>query len=154
MIAEGLLWFDDDPRRPLAEKIANAIARYGERTGWQATVCEAHPTQVDAFNADMARAAMLAARRRAPKTPAPPAVTLPAKLRVMPNTSLRPNYFLIGVEAGERPRKAVPQPTAAAAQRKQRRAEAGDSASVSPAAPPATAPARDRSHKERRAKAS
>jgi hypothetical protein len=106
MIAEGLLWFDDDARRPLVEKIANAIERYAERTGWRATVCEAHPTQVDAYQAEMTRAAQAAARKRPSAKAAPPAVTLPPKLRVKPNTAMLPNCFLIGIEAGETPRHA------------------------------------------------
>lgn len=122
MITEGLLWFDDDPRRPLLEKIANAVERYSERTGWQPTVCEAYPAQVETFNADLARAAATPARRRASatsasstksgarlsaKASAKPTVELPPKLRVVANTAMRPNHFLIGIEAGERPRKAV-----------------------------------------------
>lgn len=124
MIAEGLLWFDDDSRRPLIEKIANAVERYSERTGWQATVCEAHPTQVELFNAERERAAAAAARRRAPsaKQGAAPAIQLPERLRVTPNVAIRPNCFFIGIEAGERPRKAPAQPTAHAASRKASRA--------------------------------
>lgn len=110
MIAEGLLWFDDDPRRPLMEKIVSAVERYSERTGWRPTVCEAHPAQVETFNADLARAAAVAARKRVPKAGAKagkaPAVQLPPTLRVTPSAAMRPNYFLIGIEAGERPRAA------------------------------------------------
>jgi hypothetical protein len=43
MIAEGLLWFDDDPRRPFSAKMAEAARRFSERTGWIPTACEAHP---------------------------------------------------------------------------------------------------------------
>lgn len=134
MLTEGLLWFDDEPRRPLSEKIADAIARYSERTGWQPTVCEMHPIQVEAFNAEVNRAATATARRRAPegesaakrpaKPGAAPAVTLPSKLRVTPNASLRPNYFFIGIEAGERPRKAVSQSASATPRKAGRRAAA------------------------------
>lgn len=156
MIAEGLLWFDDDPRRPLQEKIANAIERYSERTGWLPTVCETHPAQAESFLATLARnasatAAPAATRRRATtdatatQTPAPstasskrqakanaaPLVTLPPKLRVMPNASLRPNYFLIGVEPGEKPRKAPSQPVGLA-RRKARRSPAAASAPTAP----------------------
>jgi hypothetical protein len=119
MIAEGLLWFDDDARRPLVEKIANAIERYAERTGWRATVCEAHPTQVDAYQAEMTRAAQAAARKRPSTKAAPPTVTLPPKLRVKPNTAMLPNCFLIGIEAGETPRRA---PSATASHSAARRA--------------------------------
>ena len=105
MIAEGLLWFDDDTHRPLLLKIADAIERYGERTGWRATVCEANATQAEAALAEIARAEN-PARRRSPAK-AGPTLSLPARLRIRPNPSLRPNYFLVGVEAGERPHKAA-----------------------------------------------
>lgn len=124
MIAEGLLWFDDDPRRPVAEKIAGAVERYSERTGWRPTVCEAHPTQVDVFNADRARAEAAAQRRRSSKAKAAPSVELPANLRITASPSMRPNYFLIGIAAGERPRKAAAQPSPQSAARKAKRAAA------------------------------
>lgn len=153
MIAEGLLWFDDDPRRPLREKIAAAIARYSERTGWQPTVCETHPAQAESFNAELARTAAKATnaattRRRAPQTQAmaattsraakanaAPAVTLPPKLRVMPNAALRPGYFLVGMEPGERPHKAVSQQTGAA----RRKSPSEHVATPEPPAPPTRA---------------
>lgn len=106
MITEGLLWFDDDTRRPLLGKIADAVERYGERTGWRATVCEAHPAQAEAALAEIARAAS-PTRRRAPARTSAALINLPPHLRIRPNPSLRPNNFLVGVEAGERPRKAA-----------------------------------------------
>lgn len=133
MIAEGLLWFDDDARRPLIEKIANAIERYAERTGWRATVCEAHPTQVDAYQAEMTRAAQLAARKRPAAKAAAPTVTLPPKLRVKPNPAMLPNCFLIGIEAGETPRRA---PSAGGSHSASRRASRTKGArAVAPATP-------------------
>lgn len=124
MIAEGLLWFDDDPRRPLAAKIASAVERYSERTGWAPTLCETHPSLVEQFThereiaaAKAERASRSAARRRKVEASAKPrargaqagseAPALPARLRVTPNSTLRPNYFLVGVEAGARPRVAA-----------------------------------------------
>lgn len=117
MLAEGLLWFDDDPRRPLQVKIADAITRYSERTGWQPTVCETHPALVEMLNAEMARASTA---KRPPKASATPIPPLPPRLRVLPNAALRPNYFLIGIAEGERPRKAVSQPTSATRRRSPR----------------------------------
>lgn len=129
MLTEGLLWFDDDQRHPLSEKIADAIARYSERTGWQPSVCEMHPAQVEAFNAEVARAAT----KRPTKSGAAPMVTLPPKLRVMPNAALRPNYFLIGIAAGERPRKAVSQPASATPRKAKRPVAAAPAATSAPA---------------------
>lgn len=139
MIAEGLLWFDDDPRRPLVEKIAHAVERYAERTGWRATVCEAHPVLVEAYRAEAARAANATARRRPAAKPAAPAVTLPPRLRVAPNASMQPNCFLIGIEAGETPRRA-PAPVSGhlAARRARAKAERSDKREA-PAAPAGSA---------------
>ena len=157
MIAEGLLWFDDDPRRPLQEKIANAIERYSERTGWLPTVCETNPAQAESFlathalNASAATAAPTR-RRASAATPATatapsrrqtkaatPVVALPPKLRVTPNATLRPNYFLVGAEPGERLRKA-PSQSASSSQRKARRAPATASAASEPAVPSSQPP--------------
>lgn len=111
MIAEGLLWFDDDSKRPVTEKIAYAVERYSERTGWRPTVCETNPTQVETYNAEVERATNPTATRRASKAPAAPTIELPAGMRVVANSTMRPNCFLIGIAVGERPRKATP-PTA------------------------------------------
>ncbi len=111
MIAEGLLWFDDDSKRPVTEKIAYAVERYSERTGWRPTVCETNPSQVETYNAEVERAANPTASKRASKAQAAPAVELPAGMRVIANVAMRPNCFLIGIAAGERPRKAPAQTT-------------------------------------------
>lgn len=36
---EGLLWFDSDPRRKLADKVSQAATRYQVRFGRRPTVC-------------------------------------------------------------------------------------------------------------------
>jgi hypothetical protein len=36
---EGLLWFDNDPRRKLADKIGQAATRYQVKFGRRPTVC-------------------------------------------------------------------------------------------------------------------
>ena len=43
MIQEGLLWFDDSPTRAIADKIANAVARYRQKYGHEPDVCYVHP---------------------------------------------------------------------------------------------------------------
>ena len=80
MLKAGLLWFDDDARRPLAQKIADAVARYQERLGERPSVCQVNPGQ----------AATLATGKGAPPQP----------LLLVPDATLRPNYFLVGVDSG------------------------------------------------------
>lgn len=36
---QGLLWFDNDPKRKLADKIVQAVARYTAKFGRNPTVC-------------------------------------------------------------------------------------------------------------------
>jgi hypothetical protein len=102
MIAEGLLWFDDDPRRPFSAKMAEAARRYSERTGWQPTSCEAHPDTL-ALRVTAAHKV----RGKAAKAAAQPEADMP-HLSITPNPTLRPNYILVGVEAGKTPRRARP----------------------------------------------
>ena len=71
---EGLLWFDNDPKRKLADKVKQAATRYQRRLHSKPTVCylnvaefEGQPEQVDGIN-----------------------------LKSAPN--IRPHYFWIGVE--------------------------------------------------------
>ena len=44
---EGLLWFDDNPSRTLAEKIASAARRYRQKFGATPNVCFVHPSAAD-----------------------------------------------------------------------------------------------------------
>jgi len=41
---EGLLWYDDDPGRDLAEKIGRAARRYRKKFGASPDVCYVHPS--------------------------------------------------------------------------------------------------------------
>jgi len=40
----GLLWYDDDPKHSLAQKIARAAARYRQKHGEVPDVCFVHPS--------------------------------------------------------------------------------------------------------------
>jgi hypothetical protein len=92
MIATGLLWYDDDLRRPLAAKIAEAAERYRERVGVEPTTCQLHPSQLAA--AQPAPTTGRGSRRKTAEIPVP-------GLRLIPDEHLRPNYFLVGIESGE-----------------------------------------------------
>lgn len=41
---EGLLWYDDNPKRDLAEKIAPAARRYRHKFGAPPNTCFVHPS--------------------------------------------------------------------------------------------------------------
>ncbi len=46
MIQEGLLWYDDDPGRSIADKVSRAVQRYQQKHGHAPDVCYVHPGQV------------------------------------------------------------------------------------------------------------
>jgi hypothetical protein len=46
MMKEGLLWFDDDPGRDLAQKISRAAQRYQQKFGRRPNVCYVHPSLI------------------------------------------------------------------------------------------------------------
>ena len=106
MIAEGLLWLDDDPRRPFSAKMAEAARRFSERTGWAPTACEAHPQTLGQRGAPAPATTRSGRSSRGKAAPAPEEDTGAPRLRVTANPSLRPNYILVGIEAGEKPRRA------------------------------------------------
>src|SRR5260370_39233843 len=80
MLASGLLWFDDDSRRPILVKVADAVARYRERLSHEPTVCYVNPSQ-----------AALPATPKASRDTTPP-------VRLVPDASVRPHYFLVADE--------------------------------------------------------
>ena len=46
MIQEGMLWYDDDPGRGVADKIVRATARYEQKYGHSPDVCYVNPSAI------------------------------------------------------------------------------------------------------------
>lgn len=92
MVMAGLLWYDDDMRRPLATKILEAVERYRERVGFEPTVCQLSPEQLTALAASTSSHG---------KRPRNPAIELPRTLRLEPDEHLHPNYFMLGMGEGD-----------------------------------------------------
>lgn len=71
---EGLLWFDNDPNRKLADKVGRAATRYQTRFGRRPTTCylshKDFDGQVDKING----------------------------IQLKPALDVRPNHFWVGVE--------------------------------------------------------
>ena len=42
-MTEGMLWYDDDPRRKLTEKVSRAAKRYRQKYGASPSICYVHP---------------------------------------------------------------------------------------------------------------
>src|SRR5260370_31285439 len=101
MMISGILWYDDDTHRPLAEKIAEAAQRYRERIGYEPTTCELNAAQAAAPRPAKAGA------RRAARTNANVLTAQPPALRLVPTEHLRPNYFFVGVSEGERLKRPI-----------------------------------------------
>jgi hypothetical protein len=74
MLKMGLLWFDDNPKRPLAEKLDEAAERYQERFDKWPTLVHLNPTQAEGLSVKYKR------------------------LRVFGDEHLRRNYFIVGVD--------------------------------------------------------
>ena len=47
MLKEGLLWFDDDPGRDLAQKVGRAARHYRQKFGRKPNVCYVHPSLLE-----------------------------------------------------------------------------------------------------------
>jgi len=74
----GLLWFDDDPRRDLATKIAEAAQRYQQKFGVAPDTCYVNPRAV-------AEQEQVVAWQGRP-------------LRVIPSGHILAHHFWVGVE--------------------------------------------------------
>jgi hypothetical protein len=44
---EGLLWFDNDPKRDLAAKVGRAVKHYRHKFGRVPNMCYVHPSMVN-----------------------------------------------------------------------------------------------------------
>ncbi len=71
---EGLLWFDNDPKRPLADKIGQAAARYQVKFGAKPNTCYINEKQSDGR------------------------IEVVGDVRLKVAKTVSPNHFFIGVE--------------------------------------------------------
>jgi hypothetical protein len=61
----GMLWYDDDSRRTLNDKVARAVEHYRTKYGAQPTVCFVNPTLLKEKDApDLAAGLLLRASRQ------------------------------------------------------------------------------------------
>jgi hypothetical protein len=91
---EGLLWFDDDPRRRLKEKILQAAARYQRKFGAAPDVC-----YVSAQTFEQA-GDFLPSHQSNGGLPSHVVSGGRSGIRVRPSTVVRPHHFWIGRELG------------------------------------------------------
>ena len=78
MIQEGLLWFDDNPTRPVTDKIERAVQRYQQKYGHNPDVCYVHESEI--------RAQLKEGDLRVAED-----------VKVLPAKSVLPHHFWLGV---------------------------------------------------------
>lgn len=71
---EGLLWFDNDPQRKLADKINRAVTRYQTKFGRRPTTCYISSADFDGRTDEI------------------------AGVRLLPAADVRRHHFWVGVE--------------------------------------------------------
>lgn len=86
MMKIGMLWFDDDPKRPLEEKIERAAQRYKEKYGVTPNLCYANPRTVGDEQPTMT---VKVASNKVGKTA--------AQVTLKQARSILPNHFWLGV---------------------------------------------------------
>jgi hypothetical protein len=94
----ALLWFDDDAKRSLQQKIADGVERFRERMGYEPTQVQLNPAHAKALE----DAAHPTGKRRGAASPPAPEL----HLRLLPTESMRPHHFLIGIGPDDTHRKA------------------------------------------------
>ncbi len=78
MMREGLLWFDDDPRRPFEQKVEEAVERYVEKFGETPNACFVNPRSL------------------------PENVHSHAGVVIRAAPTVLPNHFLVGISRTEK----------------------------------------------------
>ena len=76
----GLLWFDDDPRKELAEKVLRAAAHYERKYGQAPDLCFVHPSALKNGNGN--------GKRRVKKA---------GEVEIRPGRTVLPHHFWLGV---------------------------------------------------------
>ncbi len=100
MMQEGLLWYDDDPARTVADKVSRAALRYEQKYGHAPEVCYVNTAQMQEQRELMV-----------------------GLIKVMPAPIVRPHHFWLGTEserAAARTRTAQPRPEPAAGARRKK----------------------------------
>jgi len=77
----GLLWFDNDPRTSLEEKIRRAACRYAQKFGQPATLCILNPKALAALSGEPPREVLVEGRA----------------VKVLAARQVLPHHFWVGV---------------------------------------------------------
>ncbi len=80
----GLLWFDDDPRKELEDKVLRAAAHYERKYGQPPDLCFVHPGAFDNGNGNGKRGRHGDVRKV-------------GEVEIRPGRSVLPHHFWLGV---------------------------------------------------------
>jgi hypothetical protein len=72
---KGMLWFDNDSKRTISEKITKAVIYYHNKYGRNPDCCHVHPSMLPS-NAPQSK-----------------------NLKILPDRTIMPNYFWIGISS-------------------------------------------------------
>ena len=93
----GLLWFDDDPRKELEEKVLRAAAHYERKYGQAPELCFVHPSAFDGNGNGNGNG------KRAKKDGKMGDVVKAGEVEIRPGRSVLQHHFWLGM-AEEKPR--------------------------------------------------
>ena len=93
----GMLWYDDDAKRPFDAKVASAVEYYKNKYGAAPTVCYVHPNLLTAERAPSTESALSAEGLR-----------VSAGIQLRPMRTVMINHFWLGV--GDNTTGPEPQP--------------------------------------------
>jgi hypothetical protein len=58
---QGWLWYDNDPKKPLDEKLTEAALRYKQKFGIEPTVCYVNPAHLDSKGSSKGKVKLISA---------------------------------------------------------------------------------------------
>jgi hypothetical protein len=83
----GMLWYDDDTKRPLDAKVASAVEYFKNKYGATPTVCFVHPSMLPAERARSPESTLSAAE----------GLRVSAGVQLRPMRTVMINHFWLGV---------------------------------------------------------
>ncbi len=63
---QGLVWYDNDPKKTLDVKMTEAAKRYQEKFGAEPTICYLNPAHIDAKRASFGKLRLVSAPKVRP----------------------------------------------------------------------------------------
>ena len=92
----GMLWFDNNPKEKLEEKVEHAVAYYMKKYGAAPNLCYVNPCMLNG------KVSLQKGRKSPTKQSAEKAIKLDAcNIEIRPSKAILPDHFWIGVNGGK-----------------------------------------------------